>query len=241
MWQSVKQVAPSLQKAASGLKQWALYHYIANLGDGTADTDGWLKMTVQWWWFQTHCSEIQSTSQKGQSFPFLWWLVAQTAVSLWFSSPGFHVSRTYLPMLYTVTHLTRWKERGTMRFISELISRQPSLCALLWLAHMCQLLIEGEEGEECSVWHSYIGGWDLHHRYRTSGSDYPTWSKDILCLILTVRNTCNKYQRNVCRIRHHFLAIHVLVCRYFNHCKLVIIGSWQLKNTLHFSSFLQQD
>ena len=47
----------SLQEAASGLKQWALYHYIASLGDGTADANGWLTMTVQWWWFQTHCSE----------------------------------------------------------------------------------------------------------------------------------------------------------------------------------------
>ena len=30
----------------------------------------------------------QSTSQKGQSLPLLWWLVAQTAVSLRFSSPA---------------------------------------------------------------------------------------------------------------------------------------------------------
>ena len=45
----------ALQEAESGLKQWAIYHYIASLGDGTADADSWLKMTVQRWWFQTHC------------------------------------------------------------------------------------------------------------------------------------------------------------------------------------------
>ena len=61
---------------------------VASLGDGTADTDGWLKMTVQWWWFQTHCSEIRAHLKRGSPCPFLWWLVAQTAVSLWFSSPG---------------------------------------------------------------------------------------------------------------------------------------------------------
>ena len=32
----------------------------ANLSDVTADADSWLKMTVQWWWFQTHCSEIRA-------------------------------------------------------------------------------------------------------------------------------------------------------------------------------------
>ena len=37
----------ALQEAESGLKQLALYHYIARFGDGTADTDGWLMMTVQ--------------------------------------------------------------------------------------------------------------------------------------------------------------------------------------------------
>ena len=39
------------------VKQWALYHYIASLGDGTADADGWLNMTVQWCWFQSKKAE----------------------------------------------------------------------------------------------------------------------------------------------------------------------------------------
>ena len=51
----------------SDLKQWALYHYIASLGDGTADADGWLKMTV----VSNTLLRGQSTSQKGQSLPFL--------------------------------------------------------------------------------------------------------------------------------------------------------------------------
>ena len=42
----------------------------------------------------------QSTSQKGQSLPLLWWLVAQTAVSLWFSSPALvPCLLDFLPML----------------------------------------------------------------------------------------------------------------------------------------------
>ena len=77
----------ALQEAESGLKQWALYHYITSLGDGTADTDGWLKMTVQWWWFQTHCSESRAHIKRVSPCPLLWWLVAQTAVTIWFSSP----------------------------------------------------------------------------------------------------------------------------------------------------------
>ena len=42
----------------------------------------------------------QSTSEKGQSLPLLWWLVAQTAVSLWFSSPALvPCLLDFLPML----------------------------------------------------------------------------------------------------------------------------------------------
>ena len=52
----------ALQEAESGLKQWALYHYIANLGDGTADG---LMMVVS-----NTLLRKQSTSQKGQSVPF---------------------------------------------------------------------------------------------------------------------------------------------------------------------------
>ena len=55
-----------------GLKQWALYHYIANLGDSTAEADDWLKMTVQWWWFQTHCSEIWAHLKRVRPCPFFW-------------------------------------------------------------------------------------------------------------------------------------------------------------------------
>ena len=87
----------ALQEAGSGLNQWALYHYITSLGDGTADADGWLKMTVQWWWFQTHCSGIRAHLKRVSPCTFLWWLVAQTAVSVWFmQQPWFLVSRTYV-------------------------------------------------------------------------------------------------------------------------------------------------
>ena len=71
-----------LQEVESGLKQCALFHFIASLGDGTADTDGWLKMTVQCWWFQTRCSESRAYLKRVKPCPFLWWPVAQTAVSL---------------------------------------------------------------------------------------------------------------------------------------------------------------
>ena len=98
-------------------KKWAFYHYIARLGDGTADADGWLKMTIQWWWFQTHCSEKQNTSQKGQSLPFP--LVAGRTNRFFYmvQQPWFLVFRTNLSMLCTTTYLTRWKERGTIRSI----------------------------------------------------------------------------------------------------------------------------
>ena len=49
----------ALQEAESGLKQWALYHYIASLGDGTADMDGWLTMTV-------HDGGFKHTAQKAE-------------------------------------------------------------------------------------------------------------------------------------------------------------------------------
>ena len=96
-YQSSELYIIALQEAESGLKQWAPYHYIASLGDGMADADGWLKMTVQWWWFQTHCSEIRAHLKRVSPCPFLWWLVAQTAVTIWFSNPGsLSVSRTYV-------------------------------------------------------------------------------------------------------------------------------------------------
>ena len=53
-------------------------------------TNGWLKHTAQ---KAEHIS-------KGQSLPLLWWLVAQTAVSLWFSSPALvPCLLDFLPML----------------------------------------------------------------------------------------------------------------------------------------------
>ena len=76
-----------------------LYHYIASLGDGTADTDGWLTMTVHDGGFK-HTAQKAEHISKAQSLPLLWWLVAQTAVSLWFSSPALvPCLLDFLPML----------------------------------------------------------------------------------------------------------------------------------------------
>ena len=70
-YQSSELYIKALQEAESGLKQWALYHYIAGLSDGTADADGWLEMTVQWWWFQAHCSEISGGRSLKRLFLYL--------------------------------------------------------------------------------------------------------------------------------------------------------------------------
>ena len=40
-----------------------------------------------------------------------------SAVSIWFNNSGPLSPGLTLPMLCTITYLTRWKERGTMRFI----------------------------------------------------------------------------------------------------------------------------
>ena len=109
---------------AYDIKQWAPYHYIASLGDGTADADGWLKMTVQ-----TH-SKSRAHLKRVSPCPFLWWPVAQTAVSLWFSSTGSLFPGLTLPLFRTITYLTRWKERGTIRCISELVRNLASALAL---------------------------------------------------------------------------------------------------------------
>ena len=69
----------ALKEADSGLMQWALYHYIASLGDGTADTDGWLTMTVHDGGFK-HTAQKAEHISKGQSLPLLWWLVASALV-----------------------------------------------------------------------------------------------------------------------------------------------------------------
>ena len=55
------------------------YHYIASLGDGTADTDGWLTMTVHDGGFK-HTAQKAEHISKGQSLPLLWWLVASSLV-----------------------------------------------------------------------------------------------------------------------------------------------------------------
>ena len=52
---------------------------IASLGDGTADTDGWLTMTVHDGGFK-HTAQKAEHISKGQSLPLLWWLVASALV-----------------------------------------------------------------------------------------------------------------------------------------------------------------
>ena len=91
-----------LQEAESVLKQCALYHYIASLGDGTADTDGLLKMTVHDGGFK-HTAQKAEHISKGSVLALYsggWslkrlFLYGSAALS-WFL-----VSRTYLPRLCT--------------------------------------------------------------------------------------------------------------------------------------------
>ena len=82
------------------------------------------------WWFQTHCSEIGAHLKMVSLCPFLWRLIAQTAVFIWFSSPRSFCPGLALPMLCTITYPTRWKERGTIRFIPELVHNLASALAL---------------------------------------------------------------------------------------------------------------
>ena len=42
----------------------------------------------------------QSTSQSVSPCPFFWWLVAESAVSIWFSSPGSLLALTYIYVIY---------------------------------------------------------------------------------------------------------------------------------------------
>ena len=104
---------------------------IASLGDGTADADGWLKMTVH------TLLRKQSTSQKGQSLPFP--LVASRSNGCFYmvQQTWFLVSWTYLSILCTITYLTRCKERGTIRIIPELVHNLASAFAL------CAPMIKG--------------------------------------------------------------------------------------------------
>ena len=62
--------------------------------------------------------------------PFLWWLVARTVVTVWFSSSGSLSPGLTLPMLCTITDLTRWKKRGTIRFAQKLVQNLASALAL---------------------------------------------------------------------------------------------------------------
>ena len=73
----------------------------------------------------------QSTSQKGQSLPFT--LVAGRPNGCFFMvqqpCPG-SLSPGLLANACTITYLTRWKERGTIRFIPELVHNLASALAL---------------------------------------------------------------------------------------------------------------
>ena len=70
----------------------------------------------------------QSTSQKGRSLPLLWWLVG-CFFMVQQPCPG-SLSPGLLVNACTITYLTRWKERGTIRFIPELVHNLASALAL---------------------------------------------------------------------------------------------------------------
>ena len=120
----------ALKETDSGLKQWALYHYIASLGDGTANTDGWLKMTVHDGGFK-HTAQIAEHISKGSVLALT--LVAGRSNGCFFMvqqpCPG-SLSPGLLANACTITYLTRWKERGTIRFIPELVHNLASALAL---------------------------------------------------------------------------------------------------------------
>ena len=97
----------SMQESESGLKQGALYHYIASLGDRHSG-HGWLaKDDGSMMMVSNTLLRNQSISQKGQSLPFP--LVAGWSNGCFFmvQQPWFLVSRTYLPMICTITYHTR--------------------------------------------------------------------------------------------------------------------------------------
>ena len=73
----------------------------------------------------------QKASQKGRSLPFP--LVAGRSVGFFYmvQQPWFLASRTHVAnALYNHLYLTRWKERGTIRFILELVHNLASALAL---------------------------------------------------------------------------------------------------------------
>ena len=120
----------ALQEAKSGLKQWALYHYIASLGDGTADTDGWLTITVHDGGFK-HTAQKAEHISKGSVLALYsgGWSLKRLFLYDSAALPWFLVSWTSCQCLYH--HLPHQvKERGTIRFIPELVHNLASALAL---------------------------------------------------------------------------------------------------------------
>ena len=112
--------------------QWPIQSHIPTFHQPTFGGNGWLANDDgSWWWFQTHCSESRAHLKRVSPCPLLWWLVAQTAVSLLFSSPALvPCLLDFLANACTITYLTGWKERDTIRFISELVHNLASALAL---------------------------------------------------------------------------------------------------------------
>ena len=131
-------------------------------------------MTVQWWWFQTHCSEIRAHLKRVSScLSSGGWSLKRLQV--------FFVSQTYVAnALYNhLPHQVK-RERHYKVYIRCIISRQPSRCALLcslsqdslirrtlliicsWLFHLVTLAIssfasswrnlESVVWVECLIW-----------------------------------------------------------------------------------------
>ena len=103
---------------------------VASLGDGTADTDGWLTMTVHNGGFK-HTAQKAEHISKGSVLALT--LVAGRSNGCFFMvqqpCPG-SLSPGLLAKACTITYLTRWKERGTIRFIPELVHNLASALAL---------------------------------------------------------------------------------------------------------------
>ena len=93
----------------------------------------WLKMTVQWWWFQTHCSEIRAHIKRVGPCPFLWcWslkrLFLYGLAALVLCLPDLRCQCFVQSPIY-IYYLTRWIERGA---IPELGHNLESALALLY-------------------------------------------------------------------------------------------------------------
>ena len=100
------------------------------MGDGTADTDGWLTMTVHDGGFK-HTAQKAEHISKGSVLALT--LVAGRSNGCFFMvqqpCPG-SLSPGLLANACTITYLTRWKERSTIRFIPELVHNLASALAL---------------------------------------------------------------------------------------------------------------